>query len=328
MTQRRKSKNLQVDEFDPIDLSLTAKTQFQRFSPKFLKTIQFKNKNQELFYTKMNSNSEIIICQAPAGSGKTFLTMHKALEDFFDPNKEYKKILVINPTVIVGNEDNVGYLPGTLEEKTASHNDSMMFVLNKILGENETKKLIEKGVIQFTLVNFLRGANFENSWIIVDEAQNFSSLQLKTLLTRMSSNSKMAILGDLSQCDKYKNYKNSGLYDIWFRFLDLKGVDYMQFTKADCVRSGIVKRILERYEDKDEVVLPLTKAEVKPLGSKVFNKYEQDMEPLTDEEILGEVVEEIKDNEFIENEFEKPIERTQEELPKLNPIKSFLNRIF
>ena len=109
-------------------------------------------------------------------------------------------------------------------------------------------------------MNFLRGINFEKSYIILDEAQNASPLQLKTLITRISDDSKLIIEGDLSQCDKYRAngvpaYQKSGFYDIWKRLAGLKGCYQIEFMASDCIRSGIVKRVLERYELEEVIEL-------------------------------------------------------------------------
>jgi phosphate starvation-inducible PhoH-like protein len=109
-------------------------------------------------------------------------------------------------------------------------------------------------------MNFLRGINFEKSYIILDEAQNASPLQLKTLITRISDDSKLVIEGDLSQCDKYRAngvpaYQKSGFYDIWKRLAGMKGAYQIEFASSDCIRSGIVRRVLERYELEEEIIL-------------------------------------------------------------------------
>ena len=92
----------------------------------------------------------------------------------------------------------------------------------------------------------------------MDEAQNISPMQVKTLLTRIHDTTKLIIQGDLSQCDKYgSNYAKSGFYDVWQRLREVQGVDYMEFSKKDCVRSGIVSRVLEKYNyNGDSIELP------------------------------------------------------------------------
>jgi phosphate starvation-inducible PhoH-like protein len=132
--------------------------------------------------------------------------------------------------------------------------------MHKIIGPVETKKLIDQGKIEFRVLNFLRGINFEKSYVILDEAQNASPHQLKTLITRISDDTKLIIEGDLSQCDKYRTngspaYTKSGFFDVWKRLAKLKGVYQIEFTKDDCIRSGIVKRVLERYELEEQILL-------------------------------------------------------------------------
>jgi phosphate starvation-inducible PhoH-like protein len=220
-----------------------------------LPKIKFKTFNQKRFYRAIEHDSHrIILAHALAGAGKTFISLYKGLEMLYDVNSSINSIVIINPTVDVANEDKLGHLPGDLMSKIMVHNDSAYFILEKIIGKVALTKLIETNVIQFRVLNFLRGVNFERTYIVLDEAQNASSLQLKTLLTRISDDSKLVIQGDLSQCDKFKTngtvgYTKSGFYDIWKRFAHVFGVCQIEFTKEDCIRSGIVKRVLEKYED-------------------------------------------------------------------------------
>lgn len=227
--------------------------------PKILKKIKFKTKNQKRFYKAIEAeDNKIIMAHALAGAGKTFISIQKGLELLYSNDSPINKLIIINPTVNVGNEDALGFLPGDLMEKISYHNESAFFILHKIIGETETTRLITKNKIEFRVLNFLRGVNFEHCYIIMDEAQNSSPLQLKTLCTRISDDSKLIIEGDLSQCDKYRSngnaaYTKSGFYDIWNRFAGLGGVYQIEFDSKDCIRSGIVKRILETYE-KDELI--------------------------------------------------------------------------
>jgi phosphate starvation-inducible protein PhoH len=110
----------------------------------------------------------------------------------------------------------------------------------KIIGEKETTRLIELGKLEFKVLNFLRGMNFNNTYIFMDESQNASPAQLKTLITRIADDSKMVICGDLSQCDKFKAngvpaYQKSGFYDIWKRLSGVEGIYQVEFSKEDCV---------------------------------------------------------------------------------------------
>ena len=247
----RKEKALVAEEPKEVTHSL----------PKVIKRIKFKTKNQKRFYKAIeNEGNNIIMAHALAGAGKTYISIQKGLELLLHKSSPIEKLIIINPTVDVGNEDKLGHLPGDLMEKIEVHNESSLFILNKIIGPVEVKKLIENKKIEFRVMNFLRGINFEKSYIILDEAQNASPLQLKTLITRISDDSKLVIEGDLSQCDKYRDngapaYTKSGFYDIWRRLAGMKGAYQIEFTAADCIRSGIVKRVLERYELQEEIIL-------------------------------------------------------------------------
>jgi phosphate starvation-inducible PhoH-like protein len=229
--------------------------------PKLITPIEFKTKNQKRFYKAIESQkNQIVMAHALAGAGKTFVGIQKGIELLYQRNSGIFKMVIINPTVDVGNEDKLGHLPGDLMEKIAYHNESSLGILYKIIGEKETNRLIEIGKLEFKVLNFLRGLNFSNSYIFMDEAQNVSPAQIKTLVTRISDDSKMVICGDLSQCDKYRTngapaYTKSGFYDIWKRLSGVEGVYQVEFSKEDCVRSGIVKRILERYELEEEIHL-------------------------------------------------------------------------
>lgn len=229
--------------------------------PKIVKRIKFKTKNQKRFYKAIeNEGTNIIMAHALAGAGKTFIAIQKGLELLLHKSSSIEKLIIINPTVDVGGEDKLGFLPGDLMEKIEVHNESALYILDKIIGMAETRKLIAQGKIEFKVLNFLRGNNLEKSYVILDEAQNASPLQLKTLVTRITDDSKLILQGDLSQCDKYRSnglpaYQKSGFYDIWKRLAGLQGVYQIEFTKDDCIRSGIVKRILGRYELEEEIYL-------------------------------------------------------------------------
>jgi phosphate starvation-inducible PhoH-like protein len=229
--------------------------------PNVVKKASFRTLNQKRFYTAIGKrDSNIIMAHALAGAGKTYISIQKGLELLLHKSSNINKLIIINPTVDVGNEDKLGHLPGDLMEKIKFHNESSIYILNKIIGEAETNKLIEKGKIEFMVLNFMRGRNFDNSYIILDEAQNASPLQLKTLVTRIADTSKLIIEGDLSQCDKYRTngtpaYEKSGFYDVWKRLGGIEGIYQVEFSKSDCIRSGIVKRVLDKYEEEEKIDL-------------------------------------------------------------------------
>ena len=229
--------------------------------PKVVNNFEPKTDNQKLLYNKISDfNNQLILCHGIAGTGKTYVSIYKALQDVLRRGLPYDKLIIINPTVDVGNEDKLGYLPGELQQKIQQYNESTFTILNKIIGKARANKMISDGKIEIGVLNFLRGTNLENCYVILDEAQNVSPMQIKTLMTRISENCKMIIQGDMSQCDKYKAngitaYEKSGFYDVWFRLKGIEGVEHHAFTREDCIRHPLVKRILKTYEDEHEIEL-------------------------------------------------------------------------
>ena len=229
--------------------------------PKIVNNFEPRTENQKLFKTLIGDfNNQLILCHGIAGTGKTYVSIYKALQDVLRRGTPFEKLIIINPTVDVGNEDKLGYLPGELDKKIQQYNESTFTILDSIIGKQKSKKFLDEGKVQIGVMNFLRGVNLEDCYVILDEAQNVSPMQIKTLITRISNNCKMIIQGDMSQCDKYKtngvtNYEKSGFYDIWYRLRDVKGVAHMKFNREDCVRHPLVKRILKTYEDEHEIKL-------------------------------------------------------------------------
>ena len=229
--------------------------------PKVVNNFEPKTENQKLLYNKLGDfNNQLILCHGIAGTGKTYVSIYKALQDVLRRGLPYDKLIIINPTVDVGNEDKLGYLPGELQQKIQQYNESTFTILNKIIGKSRANKMITDGKIEIGVLNFLRGTNLENCYVILDEAKNVSPMQIKTLMTRISENCKMIIQGDMSQCDKYKAngitaYEKSGFYDVWHRLKNVEGVDHHAFTREDCIRHPLVKRILKTYEDEHEIEL-------------------------------------------------------------------------
>ena len=229
--------------------------------PKIVNNFKPKTLNQRVFHDIISEDqTQLVLCHGIAGTGKTYVSIYKALQDVLRRGTPYDKLIIINPTVDVGNEDKLGFLPGELSSKIQQYNESTFTILDKIIGKDKAGKMIQDNKIEIGVLNFLRGVNLENCYVILDEAQNVSPMQIKTLLTRISENCKMIIQGDMSQCDKYKtngvtNYEKSGFYDAWYRLQDVEGVNHMAFNREDCVRHPLFKRILKTYEDEHEIDL-------------------------------------------------------------------------
>ena len=173
--------------------------------PKIVNNFKPITENQQLFFNKISDfNNQLILCHGIAGTGKTYVSVYKALQDVLRRGTPYNKLIIINPTVDVGNEDKLGYLPGELDKKIQQYNESTFTILDKIVGKSRATKMVSDNKLEIGVVNFLRGVNLENCYVILDEAQNISPMQIKTLVTRISQDCKMIIQGDMSQCDKYK----------------------------------------------------------------------------------------------------------------------------
>ena len=128
----------------------------------------------------------MVLCHGIAGTGKTYVSIYKALQDVLRRGTGYDKLIIINPTVDVGNEDKLGFLPGELQAKIQQYNESTFTILDKIIGKARAGKMIQDGKIEIGVLNFLRGTNLENCYVILDEAQNVSPMQMKTIMTRIS----------------------------------------------------------------------------------------------------------------------------------------------
>ena len=229
--------------------------------PKIVDNLEFKSRNQKIFFDIISEvDTQLILCHGIAGTGKTYVSIYKALQDVLRRGTLYNKLIIINPTVDVGNEDKLGFLPGELSAKIQQYNESTFTILDKIIGKARATKMISDGKLEIGVLNFLRGVNLENCYVILDEAQNVSPMQIKTLMTRIGDNCKMIIQGDMSQCDKFKAngitaYEKSGFFDAWFRLKDVEGVNHMAFSREDCIRHPLVKRILKTYEDEHQIKL-------------------------------------------------------------------------
>ena len=201
--------------------------------PKIVDNFKPKTSNQNIFYNIIGEeDTQLVLCHGIAGTGKTYVSIYRALQD----------------------------VPGELSSKIQQYNESTFTILDKIIGKARATKMISDNKLEIGVLNFLRGVNLENCYVILDEAQNVSPMQIKTLMTRISDNCKMIIQGDMSQCDKYKtngvtNYEKSGFFDAWFRLKGVEGVNHMAFNRDDCIRHPLVKRILKTYEDEHEIKL-------------------------------------------------------------------------
>jgi len=235
---------------DPVDftgeIKISKKDQICRIIKKGKD--KFLTQSQREYYDKLKKN-QITICSGPAGVGKSFIAMKAAVDLISDHTSPYEKIIIVRPAVEA--EEKLGSLPGNVEEKLDPYIFPSYYLLNKIIGKEAREKLKQLEVIEVFALAYMRGMNIDNSILIFEEAQNATPKQMKLLLTRIGSDSKFFISGDLEQTDRYKDKKHSGLWDALERLRNMSEVGVHEFGDEDVVRNPIITELLRRYEDRD-----------------------------------------------------------------------------
>lgn len=209
-----------------------------------------KTENQKKLVTAIKEN-EITIASGYPGTGKTFLACAEALKLIKNPQNSFQKIILVKSVTTLKDEE-IGFLKGTMEEKMEPFMDSFLDNFNKIIGEANTNKLRDLGFIQIKPIAYVRGRSIDKSIIIIDEAQNISLDNMRTLMTRIGDNSKIIILGDVKQKD-IRNKKESSLEVVIDRFKDKKGFGTVELrNEEDIVRNPIIKVIEEIFDQLEE----------------------------------------------------------------------------
>jgi len=205
---------------------------------------KFLTPSQEEYWDVLEKN-QITFCFGPAGVGKSFIAMKKAVDLLWNEDNKYEKLIIVRPAVEA--DEHLGALPGTLDEKLDPYIFPSYYLLNKIIGKDQRLKMEEQGFIEKAALAYMRGWNIDNSILVFEEAQNATVKQLKLLVTRIGFNSKFFISGDLEQSDKFKDKTRSGLFDAKERFKDMKDIGIFEFDVDDIVRNPIITEILSRY---------------------------------------------------------------------------------
>lgn len=209
--------------------------------------IKCKNKEQKDFINMVDDN-EIILCNGPAGCGKSFLSIMKAIDYIQKSDNSYNKIFLITPNVEI-TTNSLGSLPGDLESKMSLFMNSVYRLFDKVLSESKRKQLVEEKTIETLGLGYIRGENFDNCILIVDEAQNATKKEMLTILTRIGENCKMILSGDIIQIDKFRTKEESGLYYAMSRLSEIDGVGTFTFSMDSIVRNKIISKIIEKYVD-------------------------------------------------------------------------------
>ena len=198
---------------------------------------------QKAFVDAMNENS-IVFAIGPAGTGKTYLAVVKAVSAL--KKGEVKRIVLTRPAVEAG--ENLGFLPGDLKEKVDPYLTPLYDALHDMLGNEQTEKLMERGNIEVAPLAYMRGRTLNDSYVILDEAQNTTGPQMKMFLTRLGFHSRMIITGDITQIDLDRRTP-SGLLQASEILKGIEGIKIMRLSADDVVRHPLVQKIIERYAE-------------------------------------------------------------------------------
>ncbi|MHB1453645.1 MAG: PhoH family protein [Saccharofermentanales bacterium] len=233
LSEMARDGNLQlVAGYSPDSVCVTAKGR-----PIRSKTIGQKT------YVKAIETSDVTFSIGPAGTGKTFLAVAMAVNAF--RNRQISRIILTRPAVEAG--EKLGFLPGDLQNKVDPYMKPLYDSLNELMGSENFLKNMEKGTIEVSPLAYMRGRTLDDSFIILDEAQNTTPEQMKMFLTRIGFNSKAVVTGDITQIDLPSNQK-CGLIEATNILAEVEGISIITLTEKDVVRSGIVQRIIRAYE--------------------------------------------------------------------------------
>ena len=194
-------------------------------------------------YVKAIRENDIVFGIGPAGTGKTYIAVAMAINAF--KNKEVQKIILARPAVEAG--ERLGFLPGDLQEKVDPYLRPLYDALYDVLGRDAALRLREKEIIEVVPLAYMRGRTLDNSFIILDEAQNTTKEQMKMFLTRMGFGSKVVVTGDITQIDLPKG-KKSGLVEAQRVLENVSGISFCQLKDTDVVRHELVRRIINAYD--------------------------------------------------------------------------------
>jgi phosphate starvation-inducible PhoH-like protein len=195
-------------------------------------------------YVKAVRGHDLTLCRGPAGCGKTYLAVALAVEAL--KSRAIRKIVLVRPAVEAG--ESLGFLPGDLQAKLNPYLRPLLDALNEMLDYDQVKYLMEHDVIEVIPLAYMRGRTLNEAFIILDEAQNTTSAQMKMFLTRMGEESKIVVSGDVTQVD-LPGGVTSGLRDAWHRLAGIRGVSFVTLKSSDIVRHRLVQEIVDRYDN-------------------------------------------------------------------------------
>ncbi len=210
------------------------------------KSITPKSLNQRTYVDAIERH-DMVFGIGPSGTGKTYLAVAMAVDALL--SKEVSRIILARPAVEAG--ERLGFLPGTLQEKVNPYLRPLYDALYDVLDPDRVERYLEKGIIEIAPIAFMRGRTLNDAFVILDEAQNTTSEQMKMFLTRLGFNSKAVVTGDITQIDL--DGRRSGLVEAIEVVSRVPGICFVYFTERDVVRHTLVQRIIRAYEEYDQV---------------------------------------------------------------------------
>ena len=227
------------------------------------KPITARTENQQLLVKAFEEN-DLVFATGPAGSGKTFVAIALAVKAL--KNKEVRKIILSRPAVEAG--EKLGFLPGEMKDKLDPYLQPLYDALQDMIPAVKLKEYMENNVIQIAPLAFMRGRTLNDAVIILDEAQNTTTHQIKMFLTRLGMNAKMIVTGDMTQIDLPASV-TSGLKEAMGVLKNVPGIGRVEFNKKDIVRHKLVQRIVEAYDKFDKSKLRAAKKETSHTENKI-----------------------------------------------------------
>ena len=239
----KRSKRLSIEEKAQVEEWIYQhNTEETRITDTMTIKVKCKTENQKALINSIKEK-EVTICSGPAGTGKTYLACAEALK-LIKRYRKYKKIIIVKSVTTLKNEE-IGFLKGGLREKMEPFMFSFIHNFEKLVGQAITSRLRELKVIEELPIAYMRGINLDKSIIIIDESQNISRENIRTIMTRLGKDSKMVFLGDERQQD---SKGGNGLTFLMDHFSDIREIGCVQFNKLDVVRNPLITKI-ERIFD-------------------------------------------------------------------------------
>ena len=226
-----------------LSLNIKENSQLDLFIQTKKRKIVPRSANQKKYFELLN-NKNIVFAIGPAGTGKTFLAVAKAVSSL--QNGSIKKIILTRPAVEAG--EKLGFLPGDLKEKVDPYLRPIYDALYDMMPYDQVEKKIFNNIIEIAPIAFMRGRTHEDCYIILDEAQNTTKVQMKMFLTRLGKNSKMVIVGDKTQIDLVSK-NESGLLDSEIKLKKIEEIGFIYLKEGDVVRHDLVRKIINAYDN-------------------------------------------------------------------------------